>query len=470
MSVLNRQLAKWILPEGNLDFLGEEWRFIYFERNIMFVVKAAVIIMLFSHLIWSHTFYPLPLRPGLLPIYINRADTIQMIQYFVIGYLAFTISQGFLLFGLNSLSKQWLHAIILGGIVTDALLAGAMLIFTEGLNSELFWWFPLLLLRSSYSLQLGWSLIISMALIIGTYVLGVWIDWRVTIADAEYAQLTQLPVIYQPYQLNKLFYLKVSLLAGIGIWLIAFRVTLEMIRQHKLEEAEINLRKEQLAASGRLAAEIAHKLKNPLAIINNASYTLQKTVKEGKKTITQQIQIIREEVARSDQLITQLMGYAQLLEGKVERVNVRQEIENAIMQVFPPAVQFEITIIRDYGPGVPDLLIQRQHLNDILINILVNAREALNGKGTIWIATRFNVNQMVEIRIKDNGPGIPPEIKDRVFEPYFTTKEHGTGLGLAIVKHNVEMYGGSVKIYSESGKGTEVVVEFPAVSMIRLRR
>ena len=193
-------------------------------------------------------------------------------------------------------------------------------------------------------------------------------------------------------------------------------------------------------------------------------------MKEGKRTITQQIRIIREEVERSDQLITQLMGYAQLMDGIVERVNVRQEIEAVINQVFPPAVKFEINIVRDYGPGVPDLLLQRQHLTDALTNVLVNAREALDGKGTVWIRTRYSPNQTVVISIRDNGPGIPPEVRNRIFEPYFTTKEKGSGLGLSIVKHNVELYGGTVRVESEVGKGTEVILEFPTVSMVRLRR
>ncbi|MCD6339824.1 MAG: hypothetical protein J7M29_10655, partial [Verrucomicrobia bacterium] len=270
--------------------------------------------------------------------------------------------------------------------------------------------------------------------------------------------------------LNNVFHLQTTLLLLVAAWSYGLRVVLERQRRQRQEQAEMLLRREQLAASGRLAAEIAHKLKNPLAIINNASYTLQRTVKEGKRTITQQIQIIREEVARSDQLITQLMGYAQLGEGKVERVNVREEIESAIQQVFPPAVKFEIVILRDYGPGVPPLLVQRQHLTDALVNVLTNAREAMGGKGALRVRTRFAADHTVQIDIEDTGPGIPKEALPRVFDEYFTTREKGTGLGLSIVKHNVEMYGGEVKIESEVGTGTRVTLKFPVVSMMRLQR
>ena len=138
-------------------------------------------------------------------------------------------------------------------------------------------------------------------------------------------------------------------------WCYGLQLVLDRQRRRVEEQNELALRREQLQLSSRLAAEIAHQLKNPLAIINNASYTLQRTVKEGK-TITQQIQIIREEVERSDRLITQLMGYAKLADGCIERLDVREELEKAILQVFPPAVKYEIQIHRDYADALPSLL------------------------------------------------------------------------------------------------------------------
>src|SRR6185436_14009686 len=154
------------------------------------------------------------------------------------------------------------------------------------------------------------------------------------------------------------------------------------------EAREFALRQEQLQATGRLAAEIAHQLKNPLGIINNAAFTLQRTVKEGK-TITQQIQIIREEVDRSDRILTELMGYARLSEGKVEKLEITQELDRAIDQVFPKAAPYEITVQRDYGPALPPLLAQRGHLSEVFVNILQNAREAMNGKGVIKISAQY---------------------------------------------------------------------------------
>jgi signal transduction histidine kinase len=235
------------------------------------------------------------------------------------------------------------------------------------------------------------------------------------------------------------------------------------------EAREYAVRQQQLQAAGRLAAEIAHQLKNPLGIINNAAFTLQRTVKEGKK-ITQQIQIIREEVERSDRILTELMGYAQLSEGKVEKVDVAEELDRAIERVFPAGAKYEIKITRDYAPALPPLLLQRNHLTETFVNILQNAREALDGKGTVAVSTRYGDNYTVLTCIRDEGPGIAPEKLGRIFDPYYTTKEKGTGLGLAIVKHNTEIYGGTVQVESELGKGTSFTIALPAQTVMRLRK
>src|SRR6185436_14716818 len=109
------------------------------------------------------------------------------------------------------------------------------------------------------------------------------------------------------------------LMAG---WCYGVQVLWMKQRQAEEEAREFAVRQDQLRASGRLAAEIAHQIKNPLAIINNAIYSLRRAVHEGKTSANEQIRIMREEVDRADQIITELMGYAQLAEGQVERLSV----------------------------------------------------------------------------------------------------------------------------------------------------
>jgi signal transduction histidine kinase len=105
------------------------------------------------------------------------------------------------------------------------------------------------------------------------------------------------------------------------------------------------------------------------------------------------------------------------------------------------------------------------------MNLLQNAREALGEKGgNVFISARCHSDSSVEVAVRDDGPGIPADKQEKVFEAYYTSKEKGTGLGLATVKHNVELYGGSVRVESSLGKGARFVLVFPAKALITLAR
>jgi signal transduction histidine kinase len=239
-------------------------------------------------------------------------------------------------------------------------------------------------------------------------------------------------------------------------------------QRRALEEArEFAVREGQLHAAGRLAAEFAHQIKNPLAVINNAAFSLQRALRDTKTDVTQQIEIIQEEVTRADRVITQIMGYAQLSEGQVEKLNVTGELDRAITQVFPPAVPTAIRIHRQYGQSFPPLLMQRGHLSEVFINLLKNAQEALGKQGNVFITAASRHDHSIEISVRDDGPGIPPDKVGRIFEAYYTTKERGTGLGLAIVKHNVELYGGRIQVESRLGMGAKFIVIFPVKTLTK---
>jgi len=251
----------------------------------------------------------------------------------------------------------------------------------------------------------------------------------------------------------------------------AYGVQVLIERQRKAEEEarEAALREGQLHAAGRLAAEFAHQIKNPLAVINNAAYSIQRGLKQGRPVSPGQIQIIQEEVERSDRIITEIMGYAQLSEGRVEKLSVTEELDRAIERVFPPAAGYAVIVHRDYGPDFPPLLMLRRHVSEAFINLLQNAREALEGRaGNVFVRARCCNNYSIEVAIGDDGPGIPADKREQIFEAYYTTKQKGTGLGLATVKHNVELYGGTVRVESELGKGARFILIFPAKTLMKL--
>ena len=251
------------------------------------------------------------------------------------------------------------------------------------------------------------------------------------------------------------------------LWLLtACCYGVQVLRRAIEDSREFAVREGQLRSASRLSAEFAHQIKNPLAIINNAVFSLKRAVKEGRTDISKQLEIISEEVERSDKIITQIMGYAQLSDGHVEKLDLVDEVNSAIEQTFPAAVESGVQVERRFGPHLPPLLMQRQHLSQILVNILQNGREALNGKGRVTVSVIFRGGESIEITISDTGPGIPPDKVEKIFEQYYSTKEKGTGLGLAIVKHNVELYAGKVRAESELGKGARFILTFPAKTVM----
>ena len=233
------------------------------------------------------------------------------------------------------------------------------------------------------------------------------------------------------------------------------------------EQKEYAVRTEQLRSAGRLGAEVAHEIKNPLAIINNVTFSLQKNFVKERPEAATQIEIIREEIAKADRIITQVMGYAQLSEGRVQKLNVIDEINRAIEEVFPANVPTGTHLHRDFAGTFPPLLMQQKHFGEAVGNLLQNARDAVDGRGNVHVGARYLGDHSVEITVRDDGPGVPVDRLERIFEAYYTTKDRGTGLGLAVVKHNAELYGGRVRAESELGKGAKFTLIFPAKTLMQ---
>ncbi|MEC7883536.1 MAG: ATP-binding protein, partial [Verrucomicrobiota bacterium] len=282
-------------------------------------------------------------------------------------------------------------------------------------------------------------------------------DIVVARTDEELEHITAEPVM-----------LRALLLVLMTAFCYALQVLIEKQRRMDSEEEEFDRRQSQLQASGRLAAEIAHQIKNPLGIINNTVFTLGQLSRDNE-LIQRQVTLVREEVNKADQVITKLMGYAQLVEGRLAKLDVNDVLDSSIDQVFPKGNKFGTRIRRDYGLALPPLLAQLGHISEVFVNILQNAREALGQGGEISVKTSYGGNYTLKVIIEDNGPGISVDKIDKVFEPYLTTKETGTGLGLAIVKHNTELYGGQVFIHSELGKYTRFNLLFPGRSAMRFQ-
>jgi signal transduction histidine kinase len=143
------------------------------------------------------------------------------------------------------------------------------------------------------------------------------------------------------------------------------------------------------------------------------------------------------------------------------------ELNRAIDDVFPPGAPTTVRIQRQFSAQLPPLLMQRKHFSDAVSNLLQNAHDASPENATIHVATRFLPDESIEITVRDEGGGIPPDKLERIFEAYYTTKPRGSGLGLAVVKHNTELYGGSVRAESTLGKGATFTLLFPSKTLMK---
>ncbi|MGA2241651.1 MAG: HAMP domain-containing sensor histidine kinase [Verrucomicrobiota bacterium] len=425
------------------------------ERNITLPVRAVAVGAIFYSFVSTPWF----------GVTLSTLDvTVETVQYIFWFYVLASAALAALLLNMGRLPLAVVQWTVVTSSLVDGLFIAGMMLITGGMDSILFWLFVVLIVRNAVSVPLGFSQLFLNFAISLCYVLVVVLDISVSHNLDEYTQraldLASREDWGEPFVLR----LMVLLLATVCCY--GTQVLLERQRLAVEEAEEFAAREGQLRSAGRLAAEFAHQIKNPLAVINSTAFSLQRALRDARTEVTQQIGIIQEEVARADQVITQIMGYTQLSEGHVEKLNVVEELNRAIAQVFPSVVPTGIQVHREYGHGFPPLLMQRGHLSEILVNLFKNTREALVGKGNVFVTADCHRDHSIEISVRDDGPGIAPDKIEQIFEAYYTTKERGTGLGLAIVKHNVELYGGNVRVESELGKGAKFTLIFPAKALM----
>ncbi|MCH2593736.1 MAG: ATP-binding protein [Pedosphaera sp.] len=439
------QLFRSIAPDDG----SQRARIRFMERSTVLPVKAVYFLVLIFYLYFIEW-------PEMDSDRV-RWTLLRTIQWFFIFCLIVNVIVGVMLIRMEEFTTRVLREVVFSICLFDALLLAMMTELTGGFESFLFWMFLGLQIRNAISMPIATTQIVANLSVSVIYLCAGAFDIVVARSEEELENITAEPVMLRAMLL--------MLMTACGYGL---QVLIDKQRRMESEEDEFDRRQSQLQASGRLAAEIAHQVKNPLGIINNAAFALGQ-VMDQNETAKRQVGLIREEVNRADQIITKLMGYAQLVEGRLARLNVNDALDAAILQVFPKGSKFDTRIRREYGIALPPLLAQPEHISEVFVNVIQNAREVLCNNGEIQIKTSYEGDYRFRVVIEDNGPGIPEDLLESVFEPYHTTKERGTGLGLAIVRHNTELYGGTVEIESELGKYTRFNLLFPGRTAIRLQ-
>ena len=242
----------------------------------------------------------------------------------------------------------------------------------------------------------------------------------------------------------------------------------DLTRVEQLEERE-RLR-DRLAALGEMAAAIAHEVKNPLAGIEVMAGLLKRQLADSADAQSILGDIIKE-AKMANAIVLEVLDFVRPIRLQVERVSLADALRDAISMAESHVPRGDVQVTVACPADLPSIEGDPYQLRQIFTNLLTNAFEALGGAGAVSIAATPLVDDgpagsepqgpMVQIEVRDNGPGVPPEVVDRIFNPFFTTKPQGSGLGLAIVRKIVDAHDGRIDVGAVKGGGTRFRVTLP---------
>ena len=223
------------------------------------------------------------------------------------------------------------------------------------------------------------------------------------------------------------------------------------------------MKSEKLAMIGRLSAGVAHEINNPLGGILLLSWLLlRKAPSEG--TERENLEMIANDAERCQKIVQGLLDFARQREPKTEPSDINDVVGTALSLLENQALFHNVRIVKSLQSKLPTANVDESQMVQVFLNLIMNAAEAMQGKGTLTVATKHVPDTgRIEISFSDTGEGIPEDNLPRLFEPFFTTKEvgHGTGLGLSISHGIVGGHGGVVSVKSRLGEGTTFTVSLP---------
>lgn len=238
-----------------------------------------------------------------------------------------------------------------------------------------------------------------------------------------------------------------------------FNRMVESLREK--EKVEANLRQAQrLSAVGNLAAGVAHDVRNPLNAIKLLSGHALDTLEDSPEDSAKQLRTIRNEVDRLEEIVSGFLSLAREEELQRGPSSIDAILAECAQLVKKDAEAREIKFDSELRTGETMLHLDPKQWTRAVINVLINALEVCPAQGRVRLFSRV-VEGVCEIEIRDDGPGMPKEVLERAFDPYFTTKATGTGLGLSITRGIVEEHGGTIKLLSTEGQGCQVLIRMP---------
>lgn len=248
-------------------------------------------------------------------------------------------------------------------------------------------------------------------------------------------------------------------------------IDIDITERKRAEEALLRaqdelLRQARLATLGQLTATVSHELRNPLGVIRTSAFILRKDLNEEASLAWRSMERIERSVVRCDRIIDELLDFTRIQNIELEPTLLETWLEETLNEQALPS---DVTLRSDFG--MPDMTVplDRDRFQRAIINVFDNACQAMTGEGrentgseehTLTVRT-LEHDGRVEVVFEDTGPGIPPDVYEKIFEPLYSTKGFGVGLGLPVVKQIMEQHDGGIEIESEEGRGTRVCLWLP---------
>jgi PAS domain S-box-containing protein len=243
--------------------------------------------------------------------------------------------------------------------------------------------------------------------------------------------------------------------------LVGTLITLRDAETRRQIQKELDL-SNRLAAISRLTSGVAHEIKNPLNAIALHIELLKNRVAPADSDVEQQIQVITGEIRRLDRVVKTFLDFTRPIQLQLQEVRLAELLDEIVTLVAPDAEQRGVRVHAEYDHSLRALIRgDSDLLKQAFLNVVVNGVEAMSTGGRLELRLSREGSDCV-LAISDTGPGIPPEIQDKIFNLYFSTKESGSGIGLAMTFRVVQLHSGTIEVSSEPGKGSTFRLRFPA--------
>jgi len=227
----------------------------------------------------------------------------------------------------------------------------------------------------------------------------------------------------------------------------------DITERKKIEESQ------RLTQLGKLAADMAHEVKNQIAVISTRS-SISLMRKPDNKDLEKDLTIIKKQCDQINDIVKRLLMFSKPSKRDYMKVNINNSVDFVINLVEPQFKQKNVKILKEFTSPLPTVEIDEKQMQEVFMNLLRNAFEAITDGGTITVVTKHKGDD-IQIDFTDTGDGISESDMQQIFDPFFTTKEHGTGLGLSVCYGIVKSHNGDLKYTSRLGEGTTASIQLP---------